>query len=227
MSGALKRRAAEAAAERILSGQKIGLGTGSTADVFLEALARRRRRGDLEEIVGVATSERTERRARELGIPLTTLEREPRLDLTVDGADEVDPRLDLIKGLGGALLREKIVASASRELVIIVDESKLVPGLGAGSPVPVEVLTFGWRVTAGQLEALGARVALRREGGEVFRSDEGNRILDCRFDDLGDASALAARIDAIPGVLGHGLFLAMADRVIVGTAAGTTIRERQ
>jgi ribose 5-phosphate isomerase A len=219
----LKRVAGEEAARRIESGQHLGLGTGSTANLFLEALARRLGAGELRDIVGVPTSHRTEELARRLGIPLTTLDETPELDLAVDGADGVDPRLDLIKGLGGALLREKIVATACRRFIVVVDEGKLVARLGERSPVPVEVLEFGARATRQRIVTLGGDPVLRTTGdstGSPYRTDQGNYIFDCRFESIEDAASLGRQLDTIPGVLGHGMFLGMADEVIVGTSSG-------
>jgi ribose 5-phosphate isomerase A len=215
--------AAEAAAARVMSGQRIGLGSGTTARLFVEALAARLSRGDLTDVTGVPTSHETADLAGRFGIPLTTLEADSQLDLAVDGADEVDPSLDLIKGLGGALLREKIVASASRRLVIIVDESKLVERLGTWTPVPVEALPFGWRVVAERAEGLGARVSLRERGGEVATTDQGNYVLDCAFGEIADPARLAASLAAIPGALAHGLFVRMTDEVIVGRGDGVEV----
>jgi ribose 5-phosphate isomerase A len=176
--------------------------------------------GDLADVRGVPTSVETERLAARLGVPLTTLEADPELDLAVDGADEVDRNLDLIKGRGGALLREKIVAGASRRFVVVVDESKLVDRLGTWTPVPVEVLPFGWRVVAERVEALGGRVSLRESGGGAATTDQGNYILDCALGEIEDPAGLSARLAGIPGVLAHGLFVSMVDEVIVGVGGG-------
>jgi ribose 5-phosphate isomerase A len=222
----LKKMAGEEAARRVESGQRLGLGTGSTASLFLEALAVRLRTGELHDVVGVPTSLRTEEQARRLGVPLTTLDENPELDLAVDGTDEVDPRLDLIKGLGGALLREKIVAAASRCFVVVADEGKLVPRLGERSPVPVEILDFGATATRRRITALGSEAVLRLSGGQPYRTDQGNYILDCRFESIDDPLSLSRALDSIPGVLGHGMFLGMADEVIVGTPTGPETRVR-
>ncbi len=222
----LKQIAGEEAAKRVQSGQRIGLGTGTTVQYFLEALRRRMISGELSDIAGVPTSKRTEVAARSLTIPLTTLEEEPELDLTVDGADEVDPQLNLIKGLGGALLREKIVADASRRFIVIIDSDKLVDQLGQRCPVPVEVLPFGWKPTAEKIKALGGKPKLRIDEGSPYRSDQDNYILDCTFGAIQDAEQLARKLDSIPGVLGHGLFLNMADEVIVGAPEGAEVRMR-
>ncbi|MEE8232655.1 MAG: ribose-5-phosphate isomerase RpiA [Thermoplasmata archaeon] len=213
-----KRRAAEAAVDRVEDGMVLGLGTGSTVRYAVERLGRRVAEG--WELAGVPTSRATAELARELQIPLTTLDEHPSLDLTIDGADEVDPRLDLIKGLGGALLREKIVAAASEAFLVVVDEGKAVEGLGERAPLPVEVLPFGARRTRSRLEALGCEPTLRRAGEAPFRTDNGNYMIHCRFEGIADPRELAGRLKEIPGVIEHGLFLEMADAVFVGTAAG-------
>lgn len=218
---ALKRAAAAEALERVRSGMRLGLGTGSTTAHFLELLAARLEEGELEDVVGVPTSERTASAARALGIPVTSLDRAPELDLAVDGADEVDPALDLIKGLGGALLREKIVAQAARRLVIVVDDSKLVERLGEGGPLPVEVVPFAWEVQRAFVRGLGAEADLRADGEGPYVTDNGNYVLDCRFsggidDPLGLDRALGARA----GIVETGLFLGMAAEVVVGGPEG-------
>lgn len=215
----LKRAAAEASLKYVRDGMVLGLGTGSTARYVLDGLARRIQDDGLH-VHGVPTSLATAEAAKLLRIPLTSLEEHPVLDVTIDGADEVDPRLDLIKGLGGALFREKIVAAAAKRFIVVVDASKLVPRLGTRSPVPVEVHQFGWRATQARLEALGAEVQLRTRGGEVFHTDNDNHILDARFGPIRSPAKLAAAIDAIPGVVGHGLFLKMADLVLAASEKG-------
>ena len=223
MSDALKRQAAEAAVAEIRDGMAVGLGTGSTAAIAVELLGARVRDG--LRIIGIPTSERTADQARALGIPLGTLAEHPSLDLTIDGADEVHTgTLDLIKGLGGALLREKIVAAASRRMVVMVDESKLVAQLGR-VPLPVEVATFGWEATARHLRAAGAESSLRMAAGEPYRTDGGNVILDCTLD-LADPAAAQARLKAITGVVETGLFINLASRIIAGTPNGPRILER-
>ncbi len=214
----MKRKAAEAALAYVKPGMVLGLGTGSTARFFLDGVARLVREG--ADLKGVPTSFATADAAKELGIPLTSLEERPSVDLCVDGADEVDPKLDLIKGLGGALFREKIVAAAAKRFIVIVDASKLVPRLGTKAPVPVEVHPFGWKTAVAALEALGATVELRRRDSETVRTDNGNNLLDARFGTIKAPSKLAARIAAIPGVVGHGLFLGMADAVLVASDKG-------
>ncbi|MDB5059310.1 MAG: ribose 5-phosphate isomerase [Chloroflexi bacterium] len=218
-AAAMKRRAARQAASLVQDGMIVGLGTGSTARLFVEALAERVDQG--LHILAVATSEATATQASASGIPLTTLDTYPKLDLVVDGADEVDPELNLIKGLGGALLREKIVASATDLLVIMVDESKLVARLGEHVPVPVEVEQFGWTLTAETLRTLGA-VPVRRTiaAEDPFVTDGGHFILDCRFEPVVDLRQIGPLIKAITGVVEHGLFLRMASTVMVGTPDG-------
>ncbi len=217
-----KRQAAEAAVELVEPGMVVGLGHGSTALIAVRAIAERLRRGDLRDIVGVPCSKFIRSEAERLGIPLTGLDERPVVDLTIDGADEVDPDLNLIKGGGGALLREKIVAQASRREVIVVDESKMSPKLGTHWALPVEVAPFGWRPERDHLAALGARVQLRTDAdGAPFETDEGNYILDAGFGPIDDPTALAARLDARAGVLGHGLFLGLATDVVV--AGGTAV----
>jgi ribose 5-phosphate isomerase A len=217
---ALKRAAADAAAELVRDGMLVGLGTGSTAAFTLEALARRHRQG--LRFVGIPTSEQTAARATVLGVPLTSFTRRQLIDLTIDGADEVERgTLNLIKGLGGALLHEKIVASNSRRLVIIVDEAKLVDRLGMRTPVPVEVVVFGLEATQTRLEALGADANLRvTASGEPFVTDSGNRILDCNFAHIADPARLEERIRRVVGVVESGLFIGWAGPVFAAGAAG-------
>ncbi len=222
----LKQKAGEEAAKRVSTGQRIGLGTGSTVRYFLEALGRRLAEGNLSDIVGVPTSERTETLAHSLSIPLTTLEETPVLDLCVDGADEVDPQLNLIKGLGGALLREKIVVSASRYFIVIVDKAKLVKKLGQDCPVPVEVLPFGWNIAAEQIKAIGGKPVLRMENHSPYKTDQGNHILDCHFQAIGNPRELGQQLDSFPGVLGHGLFVSFANEAIIGTPDGVEVLKR-
>jgi ribose 5-phosphate isomerase A len=225
----LKRQAAERAADLVEDGMKLGLGTGSTARLVLEAIAARRRRGDLQGIVGVPTSSDTREHATVLGIPLTTIDEQPRLDLTLDGADEVDPDLDLIKGLGGALLWEKIVAAASARLVIVVDASKRVDRLGSRAPLPVEVVPFGWRTSLDVIRQVGAEPELRRhDDGSAFVTDGGHYIVDCRFEGGIDRPREVERqLLACPAVVETGLFLGMTDTVIVAAAAGVELLQRR
>jgi ribose 5-phosphate isomerase A len=200
----------------------LGLGSGSTAAFAVEALGRRVHAG--LRIEGVPTSNATAELARKVGIPLVELSEGRRIDLTIDGADEVESgTLNLIKGLGGALVREKIVASASERLVIVVDETKMVQHLGQGL-LPVEVIPFGWQVTLHRLRQLGATSALRRDARqEPFVSDGGHYILDCRFDAGFSPAALAEALDRMVGVVDHGLFLNMTSRVVMAGAEGVKV----
>lgn len=206
------------AAEAVSPGMMVGLGTGSTVAFFLDALGRRVRNGELPGMIGAPTSLATERIATDLGIPLATLEALGSLDLTVDGADEVDPDLNLIKGLGGALLREKMVAQATEHVLIIADERKVVDRLGTRSPLPVEVIPFAWESHLPFLRDLGAEVELRREeDGEVFYTDNGNHILHCAFPDgIVDPEALEFTLAHRAGIVESGLFLGIAREVLVG-----------
>ncbi len=219
---AVKREAAVAAvAAHVRSGTTIGLGSGSTASHVVRELGRLLASGDLHDVVGVPTSERTAALAAAVGVPLTTLDEHPRLAVALDGADEVAPGLALIKGLGGALLREKVVASAADRFVVVADHTKVVDRLGARAPVPVEVIVFAERVCAAGLEALGARPELRRAAdGTPFVTDEGNHILDCRFDRIDDPHRLDQAVHAVPGVVEHGLFLGRAEVAFVAGPDG-------
>lgn len=227
-SEALKRKAAERAVDLIEDGMILGLGTGSTARHVLEVIAERRGRGELAKIRGVPTSRATHEYARELAIPTTTLEKDPHLDLAIDGADEVDPDLNLIKGLGGALLWEKIVASAADRLVIVVDEKKLVERLCDRAPVPIEVVTFAWSTHLRFLEEIGGKPSLRKlQNGEPFITDSGHYIIDCAFEEgLADAWRLEMELQQRPGVVETGLFLDMAESVVVAAEAGINVLER-
>jgi len=196
----------------------VGLGHGSTAILAVRRIAQLLRDGHLVDILGVPCSLQLEEEARRLGIPLTTLEEHPVVDLTIDGADEVDPKLDLIKGGGGALLREKIVAQASQREMIVVDESKLSPTLGTRWALPVEVTPFGWRSQQSYIQSLGASVVLRESSdGAPFRTDQGNLILDCSFGPISEPIRLATKLSQRAGVVEHGLFLGLATDVIVAT----------
>lgn len=210
MSDPRKAAAAQAALAEVEDGMLLGLGTGSTAHLFLIALGERIASGALPRVRGVATSRATERTSREVGIPLVDLPAGG-VDLAVDGMDEVDPELDAMKGLGGALLREKVVAESARRFVLIGDEGKRVDRLGERAPLPVEVLAFGLARTAERARSLGLDPRLRGGETEPYLSDNGNPVLDCGLPSDTSAARLAADLDAIPGVLGHGLFLRMAD----------------
>ena len=218
--GQLKQQAGRRAAALVESGMVVGLGTGSTAIFATRRLAERLYAGDLRDIVAVATSRATDAAARALGIPMLTDDIPRKIDITIDGADEVDPALDLIKGDGGALLREKVVAQASRREVIVVDGSKLSARLGAHHPLPVEVLDFGWRSVARFLESLGAAVTPRTDDGGPYRTDKGNMILDCRFGPITDPAALSGIMGARAGIVEHGLFVGIAQDLIVASMAG-------
>ncbi|MBR9989375.1 MAG: ribose-5-phosphate isomerase RpiA [Gemmatimonadetes bacterium] len=214
-----KRVAAERAVMYVESGMRLGLGTGSTAKHVLDVLGEKLRDGTLRDIAGVPTSRATAEYARTVGIPLLDLDDVQRLDLAIDGADEVDPRLDLIKGLGGALLWEKIVESAADRFVVVVDESKLVRRLGEKAPVPVEVVPFGWRSLLPHFIDAGARPELRMAGAEPLMTDGGHHIVDCHFDGgIEDAAATAQRLRARAGVVETGMFIGMATSVVVAGA---------
>lgn len=220
-----KRAAAQAAVDEVRADMLVGLGTGSTAAFAIAALGRRVREGLA--VRAVATSARTARMAAQAGIPLVDLADITQVDLCIDGVDEIDPDLRAIKGAGGAMLSEKIVASAARRMVAIADDRKAVARLGA-RPVPVEVLPAARAFVAGQLAALGCMATLRPDeaGQAPARTDHGNIIFDCRFARLDDLAALAARLDGIPGLLGHGLFLSEIDALYLGTANGVVRTER-
>jgi ribose 5-phosphate isomerase A len=225
-----KRQAAARAMEMVKPGMRLGLGTGSTARHFVELLAERVRAG--LDVVAVPTSESTRADAERLKIPLTTLEQTPALDLTVDGADEIAPDLSLIKGGGGALLREKIVATASSRMIVIADESKWVPVLGR-FPLPIEVVTFGLAATQAAIEAAataagcaGSAVLRRNKDGHAFVTDGGHWILDVSLGKIVDPKALADRLSPIPGVVEHGLFIGLATAAILAGPSGIRIVER-
>ena len=221
MTEAHKEAAALKAVEFVESGMIVGLGFGSTAIYAVREIARKLSEGELEEILGIPTALSVEQEALKLGIPLTTLDDNPKVDLTIDGADEVDPQLDLIKGGGGALLREKIVAQASQREIIVVDETKLSDHLGTRFALPVEVLRFGQASEAAYLESLGAVVTLRRtQDGEPFVTDQGNWIIDAEFGPIEDSSVLSDKLNRKAGVAAHGLFLGIATDLIVGSSDG-------
>jgi ribose 5-phosphate isomerase A len=219
----LKRSAALRAIDEVADGMVLGLGTGSTAAFVVEGLAARVAAG--LRVVGIPTSERTAAQARRLGIEIATFAEYQRLDLTIDGADEVAlGSLDLIKGLGGALLREKIVAAASARLVIVVDQEKLVDRLGEHTPVPVEVTQFGWQVTAASLAKLGCIPERRYTVGEQpYFTDGGNFILDCRFGPIADSAELERQVAMTVGVVESGLFVGRSSVVVVATTTGVEV----
>lgn len=216
-----KERAAARAVEMVPDGADIGLGSGSTAEIAIRLLGERVGAG--LRIRGVPTSERTARLAEQAGIPLVTLEQAPTLEVALDGADEVDPHLDLIKGLGGALAREKIVARASKLFVVLVDESKLVGTLGERAPLPVEVLPFGWSRAAHELEQMGLEPELRQADAGPYRTDNGNYVLHLHPGPIPNPQVLESQLRCVTGVVETGLFLGIAGLVIVGEAGG--IRE--
>jgi ribose 5-phosphate isomerase A len=216
-----KQAAAEEAAKLVEDGMVLGLGTGTTAAVFLEALAQRISRDGLR-VSGIPTSEQTAEHARRLNIPLTTFAEHAQIDMTVDGADEVQVEtLFLIKGHGGALLREKIVASSSKWMVVIADDTKLVQRLGSLCAVPVEVVQFGWQSTERKLQKIGAKTSLRMyESDEPFRTDSGNYIIDCDFGAMENPKEIAHHLDHVIGSVEHGLFLKFASQVFIGGRDG-------
>ncbi len=218
-----KKQAAARAAEYIQSGMVVGLGTGSTAVHLVRILGEKLAKGELVNVVGIPTSEATAVEAQRCNVPLTDLSKHPRLDITIDGADEVDPNLNLIKGLGGALLREKIVAAASRQMIVIGDITKKVSQLGSRAPVPVEVIPFAQSPVFQFLAAIHANPKLRMDKNnpsQPFITDEGNIILDCFIGPIDNPQALAQTIIQQPGVVEHGLFLGMAARVILAGENG-------
>jgi ribose 5-phosphate isomerase A len=220
-----KRAAAARAVELVMPDMVLGLGSGSTANFVLEALAARVAQG--LRVVGIPTSQRTEVRARQLGLTLTDFAAHRHIDLTLDGADEVEREtLSLIKGRGGALLREKIVASASARMVAVVDETKLVDRLGTRVPLPVEVVPFGWQVTLDRLSESGATPTLRRAGDTPFVTDGGNYIADCAFPGIADPATLQVQLAAVTGVVESGLFIGLAEMVVIGGKFGVEILER-
>jgi ribose 5-phosphate isomerase A len=218
---ALKRQAAEAAIDgEVRSGMALGLGTGSTANHMLEGLAARLADGRLSGIVGVPTSEATAERARELGVPLATLDERPVLDVAIDGADEIAPGLALVKGMGGAHLREKVVACAAARFVVVADQSKVVDRLGSQAPLPVEVDRFARAYCEHALAGVGWTSTLRLRQGAPWLTDGGNLILDCRREDWSDPATLDREVGMIPGVVEHGLFLGIAKIAYVGFPRG-------
>src|ERR1700686_1591430 len=216
-----KEAAGRAAAKLVRDGDIVGLGTGSTAYFAVVALGERVKAG--LKIIGIPTSVHTADLARAVGIPLTTLDDHPEIDITIDGADKVDPRLNLIKGGGGALLREKVIATASKKMVVVADSSKIVPVLGK-FPLPVEVISFARTVVEKKIVSLGGSPKLRMKAdGSPFLTDNGNQILDCSFGKIADPAALARELNGMPGVVEHGLFIGLAKLAIVGR--GNSVEE--
>lgn len=221
----LKEMAAREAVKSIGDGMVVGLGSGSTASIAIRLIGEMV--GSGMRIVGVPTSRESEELARSVGIPLGELKDHPVVDLTIDGADEVDPDLNLVKGLGGALVREKIVAAATTVEVIVVDDSKLVDFICQKAPLPVEIVRFGHEATLLKLSMLGCTPEVRMRDGGPFVSDNGNYIADCRFDRIDDPSAMERALNLIPGVVENGLFVGIAKRVIVASADGIRTLERK
>jgi ribose 5-phosphate isomerase A len=216
----LKQKAAHVAAGFVESGMVVGLGTGSTTQFAIERLGELIRCGRLRDIVGIPSSLRTEKAARELGIPLTNFDLHPQIDVTIDGADEVDPDLNRIKGGGGALLREKVLAQASRRNIIIVDQSKLAPRLGTKWALPVEVIPFARATEERFMTSIGATVTLRSKDGRPVATDQGNLLLDAAFGPMGNPAAIAEQLNSRAGIVEHGLFLGLAHDVIVAGKDG-------
>jgi ribose 5-phosphate isomerase A len=224
----LKQKAAHRAVEFVKSGMVVGLGTGSTTAFAVTRIGERLKSGDLKNIVGIPTSIRTETLAGELGIPLCGLDDQPQIDVTIDGADEVDPDLNLIKGGGGALLREKVVAQASRQNIIIVDESKLSPRLGTRWALPVEVIPFALKSEENFLISWKAAVTLRTaDKGQPYQTDQKNFILDANFGEMADPNGIADRLNERAGIVEHGLFLGLASDVIVAAQDGIRLLKRK
>ena len=217
----LKQKAANRAAEFVKSGMVVGLGSGSTANLATRRIGERLKSGEIKNIVGIPSSARTEKLATELAIPLVGFDQKQQIDLTIDGADEVDPDLNLIKGGGGALLREKVVAQASRQNIIIVDESKLSPRLGTRWALPVEVIPFAAKTAEEFLKSQGAAVTQRlADNGQPYQTDQNNFILDANFGEMADPNNIAANLNERAGIVEHGLFLGLASDVIVAAEDG-------
>ncbi len=213
----LKNKAAVEAVKNVESGMVLGLGTGSTANFAIREISRLLKEGSLKDIVGIPSSNQTEKLALELGIPLISFEQKSGIDLNIDSADEVDPDLNLIKGGGGALLREKIIAQSSTRNIIVVDEQKMSQKLGTKWAVPVEIIEFSYKPVAKYLEDLGAELALRKnQNGEIYRTDQGNIIVDCNFGQIENLGELNQALNGKAGIVEHGLFIGIADEVIIG-----------
>lgn len=216
-----KKLAAEEAVKYIKSGMIIGLGSGTTTLFSLQAISKLLHSEKITDILGIPSSIKTAQLAQELSIPLTSLKEHPQIDLTIDGADEVDPNLNLIKGGGGALLREKIIAQASQELIIIVDETKMAPQLGTKWAVPIEVLPFAWQPEVLFLESLGAEVVLRENpDGAIYKTDQGNLIIDANFGTIKQPDLLSKKLHERAGIIEHGLFLDLATLIIIAGKDG-------
>jgi len=214
----MKKLAAEKAVDYVENGMILGLGTGSTVEYTLKKLGKMLKNG--LDIKGIPTSLHTKKIAKMENIPLTTIEEHPEIDLTIDGADEVDSELNLIKGGGGALTREKIIAYHSKRVIIVIDETKVVKALGIDCPLPVEVVKYGWMQTKGKLQEYGCNIELRKIMNDPYITDNSNYILDCEFERIEDPEKLEVDINNIPGVVENGLFIGLADDVIVGSKQG-------
>lgn len=225
MTESLKYQAAVSALDEVKDGMAVGLGTGSTVNPFIRELGLKVQAG--LNITAIATSIQSERLAIDVGIPIVTFERHQVLDLTVDGADEVTPALDLVKGLGGALVREKIVAKASRRLVIVVDESKLVDQLGTKAPIPVEVIPLAEQLVVSALGKIGGEPKVRLQNGSQFKSDNGNVVVDWHYGPVQDPAALEVQLKSMSGVVDSGIFAKMAHRVIIAGVSGVRILDRE
>ena len=222
---AAKRNAAARAVQAVENKMVLGLGSGSTASLAIELIGRRVAEG--LDVVGIPTSERSAALARQVGVKLTDFSRHPRLDLTIDGADQIeDGTLNLVKGLGGAMLREKIVAEASARMIVVADHTKRVKQLGSATPVPVELVPFGWEIAITKLEALDCKAVLRRVDGQAFTTDGGNFVADCGFAAIADAGALQDALKRITGVVETGLFVGLASEAILGSDEGVTVLAR-
>jgi len=222
----LKKLAGEKAVDLVKDGMIVGLGTGSTVEYTLRKLGKRVKEG--LKIQGIPTSIHTQRIAKEEKIPLTTLEEHPEIDITIDGADEVDSNLNLIKGGGGALVREKIIAFNSKRVIIVIDDSKIVKALGIDFALPVEVTKFGWTATKKTLETLGCEVELRKVmGEEPYITDNSNYILDCDFERIAEPEQLEVDLNNIPGIVDTGLFIGLVDEVIVGGKQGILTLDKE
>jgi len=221
----LKEMAAKEAVKYVEDGMVVGLGSGSTANIAIRLLGDRVKEEGIE-IIGIPTSKASDLLGRAMGIKIAELDDHPKVDITIDGADEVGPALNLIKGLGGALVREKIVAGASMVEMIVVDESKLVDCLGSKAPLPVEIVRYAHRTTMRKLACLGCAPQLRMKGSEPFVSDNGNFVVDCAFGPMKDPAGLETKVNLIPGVVDNGLFIGLVAKVVIGTDEGVEIKER-
>ncbi len=223
----LKKEAGASVVDFVEPGMVLGLGTGSTARYALEEIGRRLREGRLKDIVGICSSVDTEKQSRNLGIPIIAFNQKQGIDLTIDGADEVDPKLNLIKGGGGALLREKVLAQSSKRNIIIVDETKLSPRLGTRCPVPMEVIPFAWEPVSNFLRLLGSKPVLRlKNNGEPYTTNQSNYILDSDFGPISDINELAAKLGQKAGIVEFGLFLDTTDEVVIATSKGIRYKKR-